>query len=124
MAVILIIDDDDQFRQMLRQMLERAGYEVVEASDGKEGLKLFRENQVDLVITDIFMPEKEGLEVIMEFRRNFPDKKIIAISGGYRKISPEETLQMSEAFGAKYSFKKPVEREKLLEAIKELLQEI
>ena len=122
MANILIIDDDDQFREMLRQMLERAGYEVVEASDGKEGLKLFRENQVDLVITDIFMPEKEGLEVIMEFRRNFPDKKIIAISGGYRKITPEESLKMAEAFGAKYTFKKPVDRQALLDAIKELLE--
>ena len=122
MANILIIDDDDQFREMLRQMLERAGYEVVEAPDGKEGLRLFRENKVDLVITDIFMPEKEGLEVLMEFRRNFPDTKIIAISGGARNISPEESLKMAEAFGAKYTFKKPVDREALLDAVKELLE--
>jgi CheY-like chemotaxis protein len=68
------------------------------------------------------MPEKDGLEVLMEFRRNFPDKKIIAISGGARNISPEDSLQMAEAFGAKYSFKKPVDREALLDAIKELLE--
>ena len=123
MANILIIDDDDQFREMLGQMLECAGYEVILASDGKEGLRLFRKNRVDLVITDIFMLEKDGIEVIMKFRRNFPVKKIIAISGGYRNISPEETLEMVKGFGAKYTFKKPVDRDELLGAIKDLLQE-
>jgi YesN/AraC family two-component response regulator len=82
MANILIIDDDQQILNMLSQILKRAGYGVVEALDGKQGLKLYRENPTDLIITDIIMPEKEGLETIMELQRDFPDVKIIAISGG------------------------------------------
>jgi CheY-like chemotaxis protein len=86
MALILIIDDDNQFRAMLREMLERTGYEFLEASDGKEGLKLYRENPTDLI-----MPEKEGIETIIELRRDFPDVKIIAISGG-GQIDAEQYL--------------------------------
>ena len=84
MARILIIDDEEKFRKMLRQMLERAGHEVVEAPDGKEGVKLYREKLTDLIITDIFMPEKEGIQTIKELKRDFPEAKIIAISGGGR----------------------------------------
>ena len=121
MALILIIDDDNQFRAMLREMLERTGYEVVEASDGKEGIKLYREKATDLIITDLIMPEKEGIETIMELCRDFPDVKIIAISGGGR-IDPEQYLSMAKSFGAQYSFAKPVEREELLQAVEELLK--
>ena len=121
MALILIIDDNNQFRAMLREMLERTGYEIVEASDGKEGLKLYREKATDLIITDLIMPEKEGLETIMELRRDFPDVKIIAISGGGR-LDPGQYLSMAKGFGARYTFTKPVEREELLQAVEELLK--
>jgi len=82
MARILVIDDDIQILEMLGQTLEREGYEVVDALDGKEGMRLYREAPTDLVITDIVMPEKEGVETIMELKRDFPDVKIIAMSGG------------------------------------------
>jgi len=121
MALILIIDDNNQFRAMLREMLERTGYEVVEASDGKEGIKLYRENPTDLIITDLIMPEKEGIETIMELRRDFPDVKIIAISGGGR-LDPGQYLIMAKSLGARYTFAKPVEREELLQAVEELLK--
>ena len=121
MALILIIDDDNQFRAMLREMLERTGYKVVEASNGKEGIKLYREKATDLIITDLIMPEKEGIETIMELRRDFPDVKIIAISGGGR-LDPEQYLSMAKGFGARYTFVKPVEREELLQAVEELLK--
>jgi CheY-like chemotaxis protein len=121
MALILIIDDDNQFRAMLREMLERAGYEVVDAPDGKEGIKLYREKAADLIITDIVMPEKEGIETIMELRRDFPDVKIIAISGGGR-LDSGQYLIMAKSLGALYTFTKPVEREKLLQAVEELLK--
>src|SRR5919108_2919694 len=81
-ARILIIDDDDQIRRMLCQALEQAGYEAVEARDGQEGLEHYRAAPTDLIITDILMPGKEGLETIMELRREVPGVKIIAISGG------------------------------------------
>ena len=121
MARILIIDDDPQILNMLRQTLEREGYEVIDASDGKEGLKLYQENPTDLIITDLIMPEKEGIETIMELRRDFPDVKIIAITGGGR-IDPKQYLSMAKSFGAQYTFTKPVERKKLLKAVKELLK--
>ena len=82
MSRILIIEDDEHVRGMLRKMLERIGYDVFDAPDGKEGLDFYRNTPVDLVITDILMPEKEGIQTIMELRREFPDVKIIAISGG------------------------------------------
>lgn len=120
MARILIIDDDVQILDMLRQTLEHEGYEVMEAPNGKEGVRLYREDQADLIITDIIMPEKEGIETIMEIKRDFPDVKIIAISGGGR-VDPEEYLHMAEKLGAKRTFAKPVEREDLLKAIQELI---
>jgi len=82
MARILLIDDDAPVRRTLRKMLERQGYEVEEAPDGKAGLTLYQENPADLIITDLIMPEMEGIETIMELRRRFPDVKIIAMSGG------------------------------------------
>jgi len=120
MAKILIIDDESQIRAMLRQMLELEGFEVMDAHDGQEGIKLFHENPADLIITDIFMPEKEGLETIRELKKGYPDVKIIAISGG-RKIGPGEYLLLAERFGAIRTFKKPVKREELLDAVREVL---
>ncbi len=70
MSTILVIDDDEQGRDMLRQMLETAGYDVLEAADGEEGSKVYRENEPDLVITDIIMPFKGGLETIMNIKKD------------------------------------------------------
>ena len=120
MAHILIIDDDVEFLKMFRQMLERAGHEVVDAPNGKVGVKLFREVRPELIITDIFMPEKEGIEIILELKKEFPAVKIIAISGGGRK-SEFGFLEMAEALGADRSFMKPFERQEMLRAIQELV---
>ena len=120
MKRILIIDDDEQLLKMLGQMLDRNGYEVVKASNGNVGLKLYRENPADIIITDIVMPEKEGIGTIMELRRDFPNVKIIAISGGGR-IGPDQYLPLAKGLGAKYTFEKPIGREELLNAIRKLL---
>ena len=109
-------------RQMLRQMLQRAGYEVVDAPDGDQGIKLYRENPADLIITDIIMPDKEGIEVIIELKHDFPDVKIIAISGGGR-LEPESYLPLAKRFGALRTLCKPFEREMLLQTVRELLEE-
>ena len=122
MARILVIDDDVQILEMLRQTLEREGYEVVDAHDGKEGLRLYREAPTDLIITDIIMPEKEGIETIMEFKRDFPDVKIIAISGG-GQITPETCLLLAKKSGAQRAFTKPVPRQDMIKAVKELLDQ-
>ena len=121
MANILIIDDDNQFRTMLRKMIERNGHEVVEASDGKEGIKRYRKNPTDLIITDLIMPEKDGIETIQELKKDFPDIKIIAISGGGR-LGPQDYLHIAKMLGAKRTLTKPIELPELLKAIDELLE--
>ncbi|UCE48272.1 MAG: response regulator [Phycisphaerales bacterium] len=120
MRRILVIEDDVEFRKMLRRMLERAGYEITEAADGKEGMRLFRAAPTDLVITDILMPEQEGIETILELKREFADVKIIAISGGGH-IDSKEYLETAEQFGVPRTFSKPFNREEFLAAVKELL---
>lgn len=118
---VLVIEDDPQMRRVLKQIIEDKGHDVVVASNGKEGIKRYRANPFDLVVTDIIMPEKEGLETIIELKRDFPDVKIIAISGG-GKIDAETYLNMAKDFGVAYTFAKPVEREELLNAVRDLLK--
>jgi YesN/AraC family two-component response regulator len=117
---ILIIDDDLHVRDMLERLLRKAGYDAQLAENGVEAMKMHRENPMDLVITDIIMPEKEGLEIITEFRRDYPSVKLIAISGGGR-IGPANYLKMAKLLGAERTYAKPVDTSKLLSAIKELL---
>jgi DNA-binding response OmpR family regulator len=121
-ARILIIDDEDQPRRMLYQALTRAGYEVVEARDGNEGLARFREAPADLIITDILMPEKEGLETIIDLRREFPNVKIVAMSGGGRTGSLN-FLDIARRLGAQCTLPKPFGLQDMLKAVRELLQE-
>lgn len=120
MARILVIDDDDGFRKMVRYMLEKEGYEIIEACDGNKGIEVYCQEDVDLVITDIFMPEKEGIETILELRRENPDIKIIAVSGGGWK-GDFDALQIAEAFGVQKAFEKPFDRQEMVEAISILL---
>jgi CheY-like chemotaxis protein len=120
MASILIIDDDFKILQVFREILEREGYDVLAASDGREGMRLCRNRHVDLVITDIIMPEKEGLETIIELRRDLPHVKIIAMSGG-GQIGAEQYLPLAEKLGAQHTLHKPFTPVELLEAISEVL---
>jgi CheY-like chemotaxis protein len=122
MARILVIDDDDLIREMLGQILGDAGHEVVPASNGEMGVDLFRRQPADLIITDIIMPEKDGWEAIVELRRDFPEVKIIAMSGG-GKMGPYSYLMMAKRFGAERVFPKPLKKSELLEAINELTDE-
>ena len=123
MARILIIDDDAMIRDLLVQILEREGYETVTASGGKDGIKTHRENPADLIITDLLMPEKDGLETIMELRRNSQDVKIIAMSGG-GKIDPKTYLQIAKTMGAIETIAKPFHLRELLKTVQELLEEV
>ncbi len=120
MASILIIDDEPQVRLMLRMKLEALGYEVKDADDGRSGLRLYREHPTDLIITDLIMPEKEGIETISEVKSEFPDVKIIAISGGGR-FGPEGYLDIAKGIGAEKTFSKPIEMDELLGAVEELI---
>lgn len=116
MTTILVVDDEELVRATLCQMLEQAGYEVIEAANGDQGLRVFQEYEVDLVITDIFMPGKEGIETIRELRKLRPDVKIIAISGGGRTRNMDY-LELAKDFGAKRALTKPFQREQVLSAV-------
>lgn len=121
MKHILVIDDHTALRQMLRRILEREGYEVVEAGDGKEGVELYRQVPADLIITDVVMPEKDGVEIIRELKRDFPDVRVIAISGGSRTLGAQYCLCAMKALGALYVLTKPFGRKELLEAVRGIL---
>ena len=123
MARILIIDDDDQVRTMLRRTLEADGHEVDEAANGNIGISKYRGNPADLIITDIYMPEKEGLETIIELKRDHPEVRILAISGGSRDMDLD-FLPVAAKLGAEKTLNKPIERRALLNAVSELLGEV
>jgi YesN/AraC family two-component response regulator len=123
MARILLIDDDDFVRGVLRLILNQFGHFVIEARNGREGIDLFMGANADLVITDIVMPEKEGLEVLKEIRKMSPAVKIIAISGGGR-VNPTDYLRMARFLGAAKVLAKPISNEALIGAINEVLLSI
>ena len=120
MARILVMDDEEHVRIMIQKLLEKSGYEVEVASDGKEGTEKYGKNPPDLAIVDIFMPEKDGLSVIMELRRDHPDARIIAISGvGIR--DDVDIVTLTKQYGANNALEKPFENKDLLGAIEDLL---
>ena len=120
MPHILIIDDDAQILELLRQTLESKGYQVACAADGVEGLRLFRDQAADSIITDIHMPEKDGLEVVQEIRRVSSDVKIIAMSGGGR-AKPDVFLKVAGHLGVNRTFEKPFRPTAIVQAVRELL---
>ena len=122
MAKILVVDDDKLIRKLVSKTLVRAGYDVVASADGREAASIYRRSPADLMITDLFMPEKEGMEIIMELRRDFPDVKIIAISGA-GALGAMEYLEMARMIGATRTLAKPFGQEELLATVRELLDE-
>ena len=122
MTRILVVDDEELVRETLCFMLEEAGFEILEAADGVEALHVFDEHEVDVVVTDIFMPEKEGLETITELRQRKPDVKIIAISGGGGHVNLDY-LEFAKTFGARSVLTKPFLREQVLSAVKAILEQ-
>ena len=121
MRKILIIDDEPHILLMLKKMLEKSGFEVDLAANGNEGISLFKKSKAELVITDIIMPEKEGLETIREMRRIKPDLKIIAMSGG-GKVSAENYLEIAKIFGASKVISKPFTKQEMISAVNELMK--
>jgi len=123
MARILVIDDEANIRSLYKRILEQAGHDVREAVDGSQGTTLYRQHGADLVITDILMPQKEGIETIMELRRDFPQVKIIAISGGGQTMSSSACLHLAKRLGAIKTLAKPFSRQELLTAVQEALND-
>ncbi|CDH46864.1 MAG: response regulator [Candidatus Competibacteraceae bacterium] len=122
MAKILIIEDDDPFREMLAEMLDQVGHQVEMAANGILGMERFRSGEPDLVITDILMPEKDGIETIIEMKRERDSIKIIAMSGGRRAITPQFNLDSAALIGVQQTLTKPFTRQQLLQAIEDTLE--
>jgi len=116
MIRILIIDDESMVRFSLRRILEGVGYEIAEAENGREGVAMQTASPFDLILTDIIMPEKEGVETVIELKRDFPDVKIIAMSDGGRTRNLD-FLKLAQQFGADRIIAKPFAEEELLDAI-------
>jgi CheY-like chemotaxis protein len=120
MARILLIDDEDPVREVTRAMLERLGHVVVEAGEGNAGMRQLRSGEFDLVVTDLVMPGKEGLETIQEIRRDFPDVPVVAVSaGGY--VGPHTYLAVARRMGANATLTKPFSEDDLKGALKQVL---
>ena len=117
MPSVLVVDDQDQVRQLIRETLEQAGYEVEEARDGKEGVERYRMKPVDLVIMDILMPDQNGLEGIMVLRREFPDSRVIAMTGGSEAIGILNVLDFAKMLGARRTLQKPFDLKVLLDMV-------
>jgi len=119
MTRILVIDDDEEIRSLLRNLLERYDFEVDEAADGVTGVELFRENPANIVITDIFLPKKSGINVIRELRKEFPEVKIVAISGaGGGSLGMGSVVHI----GADKYLQKPFHIDEIIQSVQELVE--
>jgi two-component system, chemotaxis family, chemotaxis protein CheY len=117
MPSVLVVDDQDPVRQLIRETLEQAGYEVEEARDGKEGLDRYRARSTDLVLMDILMPDQDGLEALMAFRQEFPDTRVIAMTGGNDTIGVLTFLDVAKMLGARRTLHKPFDLKVLLDTV-------
>ena len=115
MTQICLMDDDRDVRRILRTQLEAAGYDVIEASNGHEGLRLLAQNACDIAIVDLIMPEKEGLSTILEIKERFPRVRMLAITG--RDV---QYLKLARELGAEETLSKPIHAAALLEAVRKL----
>ncbi len=118
MARILLIDDNEMAREAFQYVLAEQGHEVILAEDGEKGLELFKDQQMDLIITDVIMPKLDGIAVILEILKVQPGLPIIAISGGM-KISGAEYLEDAKLFGAVITLEKPIENNVLIRAVEQ-----
>lgn len=120
MSSILVVDDDSQVLEVVGEMLRLEGYEVATAVDGRDAVSQFKGGQFDLVITDLIMPEKEGLETIAELRTLRGGVPVIAMSGGGR-IGPTDYLETARFIGANATLAKPFARSELITLVSNLL---
>ena len=121
MAQILVIDDDVQFLQYLNEVLTDEGHDVETAPNGTKGMRMLQQKPFDILITDIFMPDKDGIELLRELRKTKIELKIIAISGGGQNYSPDMALSVAQMLGTTKTLNKPFTKKDLLPVINEML---
>jgi DNA-binding NtrC family response regulator len=118
---ILLVDDDDMSRQAVHRMLERAGFDVESTGNGRQAIENYQSDRIDLVITDLIMPDTDGLEIIQGVRGKNPAARILAISGGGR-VQAEEYLSVARKFGAVEVLPKPFASQDLKAAVDRALK--
>lgn len=121
MCQVVVIDDDTQVRRQLTQLISNKGYSVKNAPNGKIGLEIVKNKKPVLVITDIIMPEEDGLEVLSKIRVRFPNITTIAISGGSGRLNNFPLLELATKIGADYIFEKPLDDEQIVSVITQIL---
>ncbi|MBF0339721.1 MAG: response regulator [Magnetococcales bacterium] len=122
MATILVADDDESFRVYLVTILKQAGHTVLEAEDGQSAMERFAASPVDLIITDIFMPKMDGIDLLSALLMDRPQTRVIAISGGYKAMSSQLTLEMARSFGAMDIITKPFQAATVLQKVTQALE--
>ncbi len=122
MARILLIDDNSEYRNMLKMWLEKTGYEVTEAVDGDAGISIYKQSKFDLIITDLFMPQIDGVHLISRLKDEFNSPKIIAMTGACSNGRAEQLLCLAKDCGASEVYKKTTHVNYLLSKVKSLLQ--
>jgi len=122
MSRILVIDDNTTMREAVCEMLQQAGYDAISVENGRLAAQMHRDEPVDIIITDLFMPDTDGLEIIYQFRHEFPDVKIIAVSGGGSR-GLVELLSVAKKMGAERALMKPFAWEDLLAAVEEMIEQ-
>ncbi|HUF14167.1 MAG TPA: response regulator [Longimicrobiales bacterium] len=120
MARIIVIEDEAAIRRLINRILARSGHEVREAKNGRDGVALHRDDPADLVITDVFMPEQDGIETIRQIREFAPDTPIIAMSGGGAR-GGGDSLESAQAIGAQAVMQKPFSPDELERVVRALL---
>ncbi len=121
MKKILVVDDDDLIRDLIYEILEPNGYQILLADNGNKALEILDQEEVDLIITDIIMPDKEGIETIIDIKKKLPRAKIIAMSGG-GQLDANSYLSIAKKLGVKATITKPFDPAKLIRTIEEVLQ--
>lgn len=120
MSKVLVVDDDDSILRLISDIMKKEGYEVIQAEDGEQACDRFMQTPCDLVITDLIMPNKEGIELIQELKGIKPDVKIIAYSGG-GQLEPDDYLNFAKGIGADQVFRKPISIIELRRSASQLL---
>lgn len=123
MAKILVVDDEDNIRFVIKEILEQDHHEVTEARTGSEALKIFEQKPAELVITDLVMPDKNGIDLILELKNRYPNVRILAISGGGGLNGRFDYIPIAELIGARSVMRKPFNIVELRETVKGILAE-
>ena len=122
MAKILVVDDETPIRTLVSKIVMKDGHEVLEAENGVDACKSFQGNDIDLIITDLVMPEQNGIEMIIEIKKTHPNVKVIAISGGSGFSGQIDLLSVAKLLGAKHIIKKPFTVDQIRDAVNDMLE--